>query len=205
MNLLSFAANALSPVMMIPAKTSDRIRKLAAEAWTEENFRATYFRKTNSQWRAGRVSSRGPALVVPSEMKTDFERFLGRPAVAFDLELEYSPSGFVVNREYLLNTDTLHLLCCRKKIALADLDLEKTKNYVHGPDFDVLCFVVFLATRFSFAKLFDAFHEHGTSTSEIDVSDYERLTFVDFLEIVSDVQIALEDVFVRRSIDKNGL
>lgn len=203
MNLLSFAANALSPVMMIPAQTPARIRKQAVDVWSEKNFQDAYFAKTNSSWRSGHYVT--PASVVPQELKADFERFLGRPAIPFDLELEYSPSGFVVNREYLLNAGTIFLLCCRKKIAVADVNLEKTKTFLHGPDYDILCFLLFLATKCSFAKMFDAFYRYGTSTDRIDVGDYEALTFTDFLEIVSDVQIALEDVFVRRGIDKNGL
>lgn len=197
MNLLSFAANAVSPVS-VPNKAPSMIRESLNRLWQPQNMIENFSRKSGKAWVVGFVAT--PAASVKQLSKDilqKYETFLGRPVVDFDLELEYSLSGFIVNREYLLQQRETYFLCCNKKMSTSLLDLKIVKSHVNGPDYECLCFVKFLSTL-SFSKLFDLFFSFGITSDTVDVANYDNIDFQEFLEIFSDVQIRIEDVFVKK-------
>ena len=197
MNLLSFSANSVSPVNVSAALPS-KILKQIKDVWTPENMYNTFFLKINKSWHLN--YSVTPA-VSTSQLSGDalqkFKKFLGRNIQDFDLELEYSPSGFIVNREFLLRDNVVYFLCCGKRIHATLLKLETIKKYVHGSDYECLCFVKWLS-GLSFSELFDLFFTYGITTDAVNVVDYASVSLSEFIEIFSDVQIPIENEFAKR-------
>jgi hypothetical protein len=199
MNLLSFAANAVSPVS-VPSRIPVQISQHIDSVWSRNNFFEMFLLKSGKTWITNHtVTPAAEFNQLSLAFKRDFEKFIRKKVKSFDLELEYCPNGFIVNREYLLNSGSVFFLCCRKKIDVSALKLDVIKNFVHGSDFEILCFVVFLS-RLSFSEIFNVFFTYGTSSSEISLSEYVQLNFQEFIEIFSDVQIPIEDVFVKRRV-----
>jgi hypothetical protein len=192
MSLMSFAANAVSPILV-----PNTLKQTLDYAWSRENFTTMFKNNSKTLWTDG--FSKNPIFSseqLPPQILQLFEKFLGRTHQKFDIDLEYSVGGFFVNREYFLRKDILYLLCCGKKISTQTLNVNTLSRYIHGPDFEVLTFVVFLATL-PFGKLFELFFHFGTTTAEQDVSYFQPISFAAFLEIFSDVQLELEGVFVK--------
>lgn len=199
MNLFSFAANAVSPVSVsssLPLKISETMD----DVWSRENMQNTFFLKMNKPWHLN--YSVTPAVSTnqfSKEVRQKFKTFLGRDIVDFDLELEYSASGFIVNREYLIHKNVVYFLCCKKRMNTSLLKMETIKKYVHGPDYACLCFIKWLCSL-SFSELFNLFFTYGITSDVVDVGDYQTISLNEFIEIFSDVQIPIEDVFVKRQI-----
>jgi len=192
MNLLSFAANAVSPVL-VPTN----LKQTLNNAWSKENFENLFEKNAKTRWTDGfSKSSIFYSEYLPPHFLQSFEKFLGRSHESFDIDLEYSVGGFFINREYFLRKDVLYLLCCGKKISTQTVNLKILSRYLHGPDYEVLCFVIFLSTL-PFGKIFDLFFHFGTTSSEQDVSQFQDISFKAFLEIFSDIQIALDSELVR--------
>ena len=115
-----------------------------------------------------------------------------------DIDLEYSPFGFFINREFMIQGSDIFLLCCRKKISASDIDLKTLSNFLHQ-DFSLVSFVVFLSAL-PLKNLFSIFYNYGRSSPPEDVKDYENISFREFIDIFSDTQIPIEDLLVKRIV-----
>ena len=165
--------------------------------WTKDNFKKLFFERSKKPWEIGfSLNPISSSEQLDSKLLQSFDHFLGRKHEPFQLNLEYSLGGFFVNSEFFVRKNSLALLCCEKLVPLDSIDKASLSNWVHGPDYDVLAFILFFS-KLPFKVVFSLFYDYGTVTEEQSTLHYKIISYRKFIEIFSDVNVMLDAELVK--------